>query len=74
MPGDDRKTLARSLGEFVGHLWRGVRADVSQEPAPRRVERKEEHAEQRAETPAATLIARRTVIEEIEVIPKEPGP
>ena len=59
-----RKTLMRSLGEFVGHIVHAVRT-----PAPkndRRELRREVETEQR-DTPKGTVTLRRTTIEEIEI-------
>jgi hypothetical protein len=53
----EKKTLARSLGEFFGHIAKGVKTD----PA-KKVVRKEVEEEER---PGMTL--RRTTIEEIEL-------
>ena len=52
------KSLARSLGEFVGHIVHGIRAN----PSRRRVIRRDV---QEADRPGMTL--RRTTIDEIEV-------
>lgn len=71
MTGSGRKTLMRSLGEFVGHIWQGVRADPA---APQRTEVRRESREAAAETPAATVTLRRTIIEEVEVTPKDHTP
>jgi len=63
MPSE-RKSLMRCLGEFVGHVVRGVKSKPSATSASgtsRREVRREEQVEHR---PGVTL--RRTVIEEIE--------
>ena len=57
------KTLMRSLGEFFGHVVRGIRTDPSQRTT---VVRKES-SEQVSADGAYTL--RRTVIEEVQVHP-----
>ena len=57
MPEHAKKTLMRSLGEFVGHIVRAVRNDPN-----RRTIRKSIEQEQRGD-----LTLRRTTIEEIEV-------
>jgi len=59
----NRKSLARSLGEFVGHIWRGVSADPSKDR--REISRRVEH-EQR-DVGGQKVILRRTTIEEVEV-------
>jgi hypothetical protein len=54
----------RNLGEFFGHILKGVRT----KPAPRKqVLRRQTEEEQRGD-----ITLRRTVIEEIEM--REPGP
>ncbi|RMH30321.1 MAG: hypothetical protein D6693_00715, partial [Planctomycetota bacterium] len=59
----NRKPLARALGEFVGHIWRGATRDLSRER--REVRRTVEHEER--DTPRGRVTLRRTTIEEIEV-------
>ena len=58
------KTLMRSLGEFVGHIWSGVKADPSKE---RRVLRQEVEEEEREGAGGEKIILRRTTTEEIEI-------
>ena len=60
MGSHSRKSLMRSLGEFVGHVWKGVKTDPSHEQQ-RQTLRKSVEEEQRD---GVTL--RRTTIEEIE--------
>ncbi len=55
--------LMRSLGQFVGHITKAVKTDVSSER--REVSRTVEEEERETEGGKVTL--RRTVIEEIEV-------
>ncbi len=57
------KSLARSLGEFFGHIWHGVKAD----PAGQRRVMKHEVEEQTTPTPEGQVTLRRTTIEEIEI-------
>jgi len=57
MSNTQKKSLMRNLGEFVGHIVKGVRTDPS-----RKVIRKETEEEQRDD-----IILRRTTIEEIEL-------
>ena len=65
-----RKSIARSLGEFVGHIWKGATADVRQhQGAPPRVVSEKRETEQR-ETPRGTVTIRRTIIEEVD-LPEE---
>ena len=55
------KSLMRSLGEFVGHIARGVRTDPAR-PAERR---REQRVEDRG-----NVVLRRTVIDEVEIRPE----
>jgi hypothetical protein len=61
-PKRDDKSISRSLGEFVGHIWRGVTGDVA--PDKREVKRTVEEEERETDQGKVTL--RRTTIEEIE--------
>ena len=65
MASGNDKTLMRSLGEFVGHVWKGVRAD----PAKRGDRRTLRHdvEEETRDGPEGRVTLRRTTIEEIEV-------
>jgi len=62
----------RSLGEFFGHVWKGVKTDAAprREPAPPHVPRGEvvrrEVQETTVETPRGPVILRRTTVDEIE--------
>lgn len=58
----------RSLGEFVGHVRLGLRSDPAATRSVRR-EVEERHVDQSSGGGRVTL--RRTVIEEVEVRPKE---
>jgi hypothetical protein len=71
MASPARKSLMRSLGEFCGHIARGIRTDPSK-PGPR-VVRKEVEEETR-ETPQGRMTLRRTTIEEVEVAPPPEPP
>lgn len=71
MPPHARKPLMRSLGEFVGHIWSGVKADPG---GGGRVERRRETAEKETiDEQGRRVILRRTVVEEVEVRGKESG-
>ena len=59
VPNKKNKSLMRYLGEFVGHIVRGVKSDPSKRT---QVVRKEIEEEQRG-----NMTLRRTTIEEIEV-------
>jgi hypothetical protein len=62
----NHKSLARSLGEFFGHIRAGVRAKpASDEPKRREVSRSVE--EETVDTPRGKVTLRRTVIEEIDL-------
>ncbi|HMN95601.1 MAG TPA: hypothetical protein PKC43_05185 [Phycisphaerales bacterium] len=54
------KSIARSLGEFVGHLWSAVRHDPT--PGARREVRRVVEEEDRGD-----VVLRRTTIEEVEL-------
>jgi hypothetical protein len=71
MSGPPDKSIMRSLGEFCGHVLKGVKTDPTA-PAPRVARAKVE--EEVRDTPAGRVVLRRTVIEEI-VLPERPdGP
>jgi hypothetical protein len=64
----DKKTVMRSLGEFFGHIVRGVRTDPAR-TTPRTVVRTEVEEEDRGD-----VVLRRTTIEEIEIKRPEDQP
>ncbi|MEC9372489.1 MAG: hypothetical protein VYC34_01540 [Planctomycetota bacterium] len=67
------KSLMRSLGLFVGHVWRGVTSDPTKDggSSDKTVVRHDVEEEVR-ETPRGKVRIRRTTIEEMEVErPKE---
>ncbi len=67
--GPNDKSLARSLGEFFGHIRAGVRAKpTSDKPQRREVSRSVE--EETLDTARGKVTLRRTVIEEID-LPRE---
>lgn len=61
MNDQDDKTLMRSLGEFVGHVVKGIRTDPAKTPNRTEVRRTTETEDHER------VILRRTVIEEVEV-------
>lgn len=61
------KSMARSLGEFFGHLIHGIRSDPSRRVVRREVETQEQSTE------AGRVVLRRTTIEEIEIRPEDGG-
>jgi hypothetical protein len=66
MPSPGDKPLMRSIGEFFGEVWKGVKTDPGQPRIARRT------VEQRTvDTESGRVILRRTVIEE--VITPPPG-
>jgi hypothetical protein len=72
-PDDSRaqqpsKSLSRSLGEFFGHIWKGVQEPVegTNAPAEKQILR-QETTEQVRETEAGKVIVRRTIVEELEI-------
>ena len=69
MSGPPDKSIMRSLGEFCGHVLKGVKTDPAP-PAPRVARAKVE--EEVRDTPAGRVVLRRTVIEEI-VLPERSG-
>ncbi len=58
-----RKTIMRSLGEFVGHLTRAAKTDVSRD----RVTVRERTQERVLPTEAGELVLRRRTIDEVEL-------
>ncbi len=54
------KPLMHSLGEFFGHVWRGITHDPH---APHVVHR--ETQEEQRDTPQGKVVLRRTIIEEV---------
>ena len=62
-PQPPPKPLMRSLGLFVGHLFRAATADPRRQVVSRTVE------ESNQETPQGHVTLRRTTIEEVEVHP-----
>ncbi len=62
----------RSLGEFFGHVWKGVKA----KPGPSREVVRREVQEQVIDTPEGRMTLRRTTVDEIEPArrPDQGGP
>jgi hypothetical protein len=61
-PSSD-KSVMRSLGEFFGHVIKGVKTDPTKKVVAKRVQ---EHV---AETPRGPVTLRRTTIDEVELRP-----
>lgn len=55
----------RSLGEFVGHISRAVKADVTPD-LRERLEVRRDVREAVADTPSGPIVMRRTTIDEVE--------
>ncbi len=67
-----RKSLMRSLGEFVGHIWKGATAPVEgdnkhPDHAARSQRLRIELEQEQRSTPQGPVVLRRTTIEEIEL-------
>jgi hypothetical protein len=65
------KPLMRSIGEFFGHVVKGIKTDV--DPANKTVTRQTVEEEVR-DTPQGPVILRRTIIEEVQVPTKPARP
>ena len=67
------KSLMRSLGEFFGHIARGVKTPVDAPPTtkPNTRQVKKEVEEETRETPTGRVTLRRTTVEEIVIHPDE---
>lgn len=63
----ERKPLARSLGEFFGHILRAVRANPGATSPGARAEVRRETTTETRDTPAGPVTLRRTTIEEVEL-------
>jgi hypothetical protein len=69
-----KKTLMRSLGEFFGHIVKGVNTDPAapQKPVSQRTVVSHEVQEETRQTSSGKMILRRSTIEEVEIIHQEP--
>jgi hypothetical protein len=63
------KPLMRSLGEFFGHVVKGIRTD----PAPSRRRTETRRTVEEEKRPDG-IVLRRTTIEEVELPPRTNGP
>jgi hypothetical protein len=71
MTAPKKKPLMRLLGEFVGHVAQGVKADPAKPAATGNVhEVRRETTEEVKETKQGQVVLRRTTIEEV-VLPRE---
>ncbi len=62
----DKQPLARSLGQFFGHIWKGVTSD-STGPESQKQTLRHDVEEQTSETEQGKMTLRRTTIEEVEI-------
>jgi hypothetical protein len=69
-----RKPLARSLGEFFGHVIKGIRSKPAAPPpaGPERVVVRREIQEQVVPTDRGVVKLRRTTVDEVEIPPPNP--
>lgn len=74
MSGRADKSIMRSLGEFCGHVLRGVRTDPAAPVARSTRVARERVEEEVRDTPAGRVVLRRTVIEEIVLPEGRDGP
>jgi hypothetical protein len=66
MAQGDQKSLARSLGQFFGHLIHSAKSPTP--PATRDKQEVRRHVEQeQIQTPQGPVVLRRTIIEEVEI-------
>jgi hypothetical protein len=63
----------RNLGEFFGHIAKGLRTDPSK-PAAQKVVTRETVEEETRDTPQGPVVLRRTVIEEVQLPPTQNPP
>lgn len=70
MENPEDKSTMRALGEFFGHVIKGVKTDPSK-PVPAATRTRVE--EETRQTPAGRVVLRRTIIEEI-VLPGQDAP
>lgn len=70
----EKKTIMRSLGEFFGHVAKGVKSPAEPKKPKKHVLR-EETTEQEAEGPGGKkVVLRRTITEEVEFGDESPSP
>lgn len=71
-PTPAKKPLMRSLGEFVGHIAKGISTDPSKPANGTRQTVRRQVEEEVQDTPQGKVVLRRTTIEEIELRPDSP--
>ncbi len=71
MAQNREKSTMRSLGEFFGHIMRGVRTDPERALGRRVIPGKTFTEVETRETPAGRVVLRRTIVEEV-VLPPAP--
>lgn len=67
---NEDKSILRSLGEFFGHVAKGIKTD----PAKPRVVTKKTIEHESRDTPQGKVVLRRTIIEEVELPPASRQP
>ena len=67
MANEPEKPLLRSLGEFFGHVVRGIKTDPAK-PEGRTVKKQTVEHETR-DTPQGKVVLKRTIIEEVQLPP-----
>ena len=82
MGANQNKSLMRNLGEFFGHITRGIKADTTDPADPtkpsmqnhtqNRTVRKEVEQEEQLGPDGERIVLRRTTVEEIEIEPIPP--
>lgn len=71
----ENKSISRSLGEFFGHIWKGVKEPVGEPTKPEGKMVVREHTEEEVrDTPQGKVVLRRTIVEEMEVVPEPKKP
>lgn len=70
--GPHKKPLMRALGEFFGHISRGVKTPLKPQGDPQVL--RHEVQEESRDTPQGKVVLRRTTIEEIELRTPPPAP
>jgi hypothetical protein len=70
MADPKNKSIMRSLGEFCGHVWKGVTSDPSKGGSQKRVVRHDVE-ERDASDEQNRITLRKTTIEEVEIEPRE---
>lgn len=67
MPDDKSKSLMHNLGQFFGHIARGVKTDPAKPDSHKQEVRREVEEREETTPDGRKVTVRRTTIEEIEV-------